>query len=114
MAVDQQIVQTDRQRRHAPQIGIGRQAGIDNRVNPPGQFGVIRQKGTIKLYGSGLISSHGEGTHVIQRRPQIRDFNLDQVLEQKFLVSEEQKVLYAIESFDQMFEAAQEAEKRLS
>ena len=78
------------------------------------EFGVIRQKGRIKLYGSGLISSHGEGTHVIERRPEIRDFNLDQVLEQKFLVSEEQKVLYAIESFDQMFEAAQEAEKRLS
>jgi phenylalanine-4-hydroxylase len=45
--------------------------------------------------------------------PEIRDFNLDQVLEQKFLVSEEQKVLYAVESFDQIYEAAQEAEKRL-
>jgi hypothetical protein len=29
------------------------------------------------------------------------------------LVSEEQKVLYAVESFDQIYEAAQEAEKRL-
>ena len=92
------------------------------------EFGVIRQKGRVKLYGSGLISSHGEGTHVIEGKPhpttptagasgtpgpEIRDFNLDQVLEQKFLVSEEQKVLYAVESFDQIYEAAQEAEKRL-
>ena len=30
------------------------------------EFGVIRQKGEIKLYGSGLISSHGEATHVIE------------------------------------------------
>lgn len=77
------------------------------------EFGVIRQKGAVKLYGSGLISSHGEGTHVIEGRPEIRDFNLEQVLEQKFLVSEEQKVLYAVESFDQIYEAAQEAERLL-
>ena len=78
------------------------------------EFGVIRQNGKVKLYGSGLISSHGEGTHVIEGRPQIRDFDLDLVLEQKFLVSEEQKVLYAVESFDQIYEAAQQAEKRLA
>ncbi|HTV82436.1 MAG TPA: phenylalanine 4-monooxygenase [Acidobacteriaceae bacterium] len=77
------------------------------------EFGVIRQKGKVKLYGSGLISSQGEGTHVIEGRPEIRDFDLGLVLEQKFLVSEEQKVLYAVESFDQIYEAAQEAEKRL-
>jgi phenylalanine-4-hydroxylase len=50
---------------------------------------------------------------VIEGRPEIRDFNLDLVLEQQFLVSEEQKVLYAVESFDEIYEAAQEAEKRL-
>jgi phenylalanine-4-hydroxylase len=83
------------------------------------EFGVIRQDGEIKLYGSGLISSHGESTRLIEgirsgRGPEIRDFNLDQVLDQKFLVSEMQKVLYAVESFDQIYEAAQEAEQRLA
>jgi phenylalanine-4-hydroxylase len=29
-------------------------------------------------------------------------------------VSEEQKVLYAVESFDQIYEATQQAEKRLT
>jgi phenylalanine-4-hydroxylase len=78
------------------------------------EFGVIRQKGAIKLYGSGLISSHGESTHVIQGGPEIRDFNLDQVLNQEFIVSEMQKVLYAVESFEQIYEAAKEAEHRLA
>ena len=78
------------------------------------EFGVIRQGGKIKLYGSGLISSHGESTHVIEGRPLIRDFDLQQVMEQQFLVSEEQKVLYAVESFDQIYEAAQEAERQLA
>ena len=78
------------------------------------EFGVIRQKGKIKLYGSGLISSHGESTHVINNGPEIRDFDLDAVLNQEFLVSEMQKVLYAVESFDQIYEAAKEAERRLA
>jgi phenylalanine-4-hydroxylase len=82
------------------------------------EFGVIRQNGEIKLYGSGLISSHGESNYVINTGkngsgPEIRDFNLDQVLDQQFLVSEMQKVLYAVESFDQIYEAAQQAEARL-
>lgn len=77
------------------------------------EFGVIRQAGRIKLYGSGLISSHGESTYVIQGVPEICDFNLEQVLNQEFKVSEMQKVLYAVESFDQIYEAAKEAEARL-
>ena len=77
------------------------------------EFGVIRQGGTIKLYGSGLISSHGESTHVIRGGPEIRDFDLDQVLNQEFSTSEMQKVLYAVESFDQIYEATREAEGKL-
>jgi len=83
------------------------------------EFGVIREHGEIKLYGSGLISSHGEATHVIEgpktgHGPEIRPFNLDQVLNQQFLVSEMQKVLYAVESFDQIYEATQQAEQKLA
>lgn len=79
------------------------------------EFGVIRQGGEIKLYGSGLISSHGESMYVTEgaksgHGPEIREFNLEQVLNQEFLVSEMQKVLYAVESFEQIYEAAREAE----
>src|SRR5580698_8886887 len=47
------------------------------------EFGVIRERGEIKVYGSGLISSHGECTQVVERIAglEIRDFNLEQVLE---------------------------------
>lgn len=77
------------------------------------EFGVIRQAGKIKVYGSGLISSHGECTHVINGGPEIRPFNIDQVLDQQFSTSEMQKVLYAVESFDEIYLATQEAEQRL-
>jgi phenylalanine-4-hydroxylase len=77
------------------------------------EFGVIRQKGEIKLYGSGLISSHGESGYVIRGGPEIRPFNLDDILNQSFSTSEMQRVLYAVDSFEQVYEAAQEAERRL-
>jgi len=79
------------------------------------EFGVIRERGEIKVYGSGLISSHGECTHVIERGKglEIRDFNLDQVLDTVVDVSKMQPVLYAIESYDQIYEATKEAESRL-
>lgn len=81
------------------------------------EFGVIRQGGKIKVYGSGLISSHGECTNVVEPEsgngPEIRDFNLEQVLDQEFSTGEMQKVLYAVDSFHQIYEATQEAERRL-
>ncbi len=77
------------------------------------EFGVIRQKGQVKLYGSGLISSHGESSYVINGGPEIRPFDLDAVLEHDFCISEMQPVLYAVESFDQIYEATREACKRL-
>ncbi len=77
------------------------------------EFGVIRQQGEIKLYGSGLISSHGEARYVIEGGPEIRPFNLDAVMAQDFSISEMQKVLYAVESFEEIYEATKEAERRL-
>jgi phenylalanine-4-hydroxylase len=74
---------------------------------------VIRQAGSIRLDGSGLISSHGQSNYVIQGGPEIRDFNLDQVMNQELLVSEMQRVLYAVDSFEQIYDAAHEAERRL-
>jgi phenylalanine-4-hydroxylase len=67
----------------------------------------------IKVYGSGVISSHRECTNVIEQGCEIRDFDLEDVLATPVKVDEIQKRLFAIESFDQIYEAVQEAEKRL-
>ena len=82
------------------------------------EFGVMKQDGRIKLYGSGLISSHGESTKLIEGMaggtgPEIRDFELSSVLDTVVKVDEMQKVLYAIEDFEQIYEATREAEGRV-
>jgi phenylalanine-4-hydroxylase len=78
------------------------------------EFGLIREKGEIKVYGSGVISSHKECTNVIERGCEIRDFDLEEVLTTPVKVDELQKKLFAIENFEQIYEALQEAEKRLA
>lgn len=77
------------------------------------EFGLIRQDGEIKVYGSGLISSHGECTRVLAGGCEVRDFDLDAVLNQEFQTSEMQPVLYAVESFEQIYEATKMAEGRV-
>jgi len=78
------------------------------------EFGLIRQDGKIKVYGSGVISSHGECSNVINGGCEVRDFNLDEILDTRVKVDEIHKRLFAIESFHQVYEAMHEAESRLA
>ena len=77
------------------------------------EFGLIREGNEIKVYGSGLISSHGECRNVVEGHCAVHDFSLDEVLETPVKVDEFQKTLFAISSFDQMYEAMHEAEHRV-
>lgn len=74
------------------------------------EFGLIRQGETIKVYGSGVISSHGECTNVIEGGCKVRDFELEEVLRTPVRVDRIHSVLFAIESFDQLYEAMHAAE----
>ncbi|MGP1310251.1 MAG: phenylalanine 4-monooxygenase [Phycisphaerales bacterium] len=70
------------------------------------EFGLIREGGRLKLYGSGLISSEGEGHHSLEssevdRRP----FNLERVCETSFEIDHYQPILYVLESFEQLRDA---------
>jgi phenylalanine-4-hydroxylase len=76
------------------------------------EFGLIRENNEIKVYGSGLISSHGECTNVIEGHCAIHDFSLDEVLATPVKVDELHKLLFAVTSFDQIYEAMHEAENR--
>ncbi len=78
------------------------------------EFGLIRQGGEVKVYGSGVISSQGECTNVLNGGCKIADFRLEDVLSTPVVVDHIQRKLFAIESFDQVYEAMHTAEKQLS
>jgi len=77
------------------------------------EFGLIRENGKIKVYGSGVISSHGECTNVIQGGCQISDFFFEEVLATPVKVDRIHSRLFVIDSFDQIYEAMHLAEKRV-
>ena len=72
---------------------------------------LIREGNEIKVYGSGLISSHGECKNVIEGHCAVHDFSLDEVLDTPVKVDELHKLLFAVSSFDQIYEAMHEAEQ---
>lgn len=76
------------------------------------EFGLIRQGNEVKAYGSGVISSHGECLNVFNGGCAIHDFSLDEVINTPVKVDEMQRVLFAVQSFDQIYEAMHEAEQR--
>lgn len=77
------------------------------------EFGLIREGAHIKMYGSGIISSHGECSNILEGGCEVRDFSLDEVLDTPVKVDSIHHLLFAIESFDQIYEAMHEAERRV-
>lgn len=70
------------------------------------EFGLIREDGKVKLYGSGLISSEGEGHHALES-PKVdrRPFEMERVCETSFEIDHYQPILYVLESFEQLRDA---------
>ena len=76
------------------------------------EFGLIREGDSTRIYGSGLISSHGDAANALGPRCTRRPFELDAVLAQPFEIDHFQDVLFVIDSFDQLFEAVATIERR--
>jgi len=77
------------------------------------EFGLIREGTGTKVYGSGLISSHGDAANALGPDCDRRPFSLEAVLAQPFEIDHFQHVLFTIDSFEQLFAAVAEAERRL-
>lgn len=78
------------------------------------EFGLLREKGRICAYGSGLLSSAREIEHsvladAVQRVP----FQLDRVIHQSFEIDHMQPLLFVIDSFDQLFDEVTRLEQWL-
>jgi phenylalanine-4-hydroxylase len=70
------------------------------------EFGLIREDGRVKIYGSGLISSPGESKHSLNAKEvERRPFDLEQVCATTFEIDHYQPILYVLESFEQLRDA---------
>lgn len=78
------------------------------------EFGLIRERGEVKLYGSGLISSLGESFHALES-PNVdrRPFDLERVCDTHFEIDHYQPILYVLESFEQLRDAMNDYAERV-
>jgi phenylalanine-4-hydroxylase len=76
------------------------------------EFGLVRERGATRIYGSGLISSSGDAAHALGDDCDRRPFSLDAVIAQDFAIDRLQEVLFVVERFDDLFVAMEAAGRR--
>ena len=76
------------------------------------EFGLVRERGDVRIYGSGLISSHADAANALGPGCDRRSFDLDAVLAQPFEIDHVQDVLFVVESFEQLFDAVDTLRRR--
>src|SRR5687767_3249925 len=69
------------------------------------EFGLMRDRAALKVYGSGLLSSYGEIAHSIDS-PDVQRYpiQLEWVVNQYFEIDHYQPLLFIVDSFDHLFE----------
>lgn len=89
------------------------------------EFGLIREDDKVKLYGSGLVSSHGEAAYALKgtweqkgkpgaepcstrETAEWRPFDLERVCSTPFEIDHYQPIYYVLESFEQLRDAMNE------
>lgn len=63
------------------------------------EYGMCKQRGEIKAYGAGLLSSYGELIHCLTDKPELRPFDPDKAAVQKYQDQDYQMVYFVAESF---------------
>jgi phenylalanine-4-hydroxylase len=70
------------------------------------EFGLIRQKDGLRIYGSGIVSSKGESIHCLESdAPNRIGFDLERVMRTRYRIDTYQKTYFVIDSFEQLMEA---------
>jgi phenylalanine-4-hydroxylase len=76
------------------------------------EFGLMRSKSGLRVYGSGLLSSFGEIEHAIES-PAVQRFpmQLEWVINQNFEIDHYQPLLFVVESFEHLFGLVEQLEE---
>lgn len=75
------------------------------------EFGLMREGAEVKVYGSGLLSSHGEIEHAIES-PNVQRYpaSLPWMINQYFEIDHYQPLLFIVDSFQHLFALVDELE----
>jgi phenylalanine-4-hydroxylase len=84
------------------------------------EFGLIHEDNRLKIYGSGIISSHAESHHALhapegtgEGKVERRAFDLETVINTPFEIDHFQPIYYVLDSFEQLRDAMNEYASRV-
>jgi len=66
------------------------------------EFGLIRENGELKIFGAGLMSGNAEMVNVVQGKVPVLDFSIENVILHNKAVWEQNSILFAFDSIDQL------------
>jgi phenylalanine-4-hydroxylase len=66
------------------------------------EFGLIRNKEGMRIYGAGVLSSLQEVQHALSDQVEVINFDPERIVNQQYDVWHLQPVLFAIDSFEQL------------
>lgn len=69
------------------------------------EFGLVANRGGLRIYGNGIISSYGETLHSLTDKVEKRHFEPEKVARQPYDIWHFQDVLFVIDSFDHLADA---------
>jgi phenylalanine-4-hydroxylase len=69
------------------------------------EFGLIREDGSLKIYGAGIISSKGETEHCLNGMAKKLSFNIQTIFETDYRTDVFQETYFIIDSFDQLYQS---------
>ncbi len=75
------------------------------------EFGLITEKNETKIFGAGLISSHGESLHCTTDKVKHKPFNIYEIMHQDFNNSVMQNLYFVLPSFDALLNSLDEIER---
>lgn len=76
------------------------------------EFGLVKNRGGLRIYGNGIISSYGETQHSLTDKVTLRPFDPDVVAATPYDIWHFQELLFVIDSFDHLGDAFDSWAKR--
>jgi len=70
------------------------------------EFGLVRTPAGLRIYGSGIVSSHAESIYALDSdRPHRLGFDLMRIMRTNYRIDDVQETYFVIDGYDQLFDA---------
>ncbi|MEM8825377.1 MAG: phenylalanine 4-monooxygenase [Pseudomonadota bacterium] len=75
------------------------------------EFGLIREAGGLRIYGAGIVSSHGESLYSLDSpSPHRIGFDLERVMRTEYRIDDYQQAYFVIDDFEALLKETQETD----